>query len=97
MFIEKVELEKIQAYFRDKPVKKAYLFGSFARGEAEKESDIDILVELDYQMPIGLLFVEMKIDLEEILQRKVDLVSIKGFSKYILPTVEQEKKMIYAG
>ncbi|GAB4110448.1 MAG: nucleotidyltransferase family protein [Thermoflexibacter sp.] len=91
----KSEAEIIKAYFKDKPVKKAYLFGSYVRGEAREDSDIDILVELDYQVKIGLLFVKMKLELEDLLHKKVDLVSEKGFSKYIKPIVDNEKKLIY--
>jgi len=86
----------IKAYFQDKPVKKAYLFGSYVRGEARADSDIDILVELDYEVKIGLLFVKMQLDLEDLLHKKVDLVSEKGFSKYIKPIVDKEKLLIYA-
>lgn len=96
---ETIEIEKylviIKAYFEDKPVKRAYLFGSYARGEAGEHSDIDILVELDYQVKIGLLFVKMQLELEDLLQKKVDLVSEKGFSKYMKPIVDKEKKLIY--
>jgi uncharacterized protein len=88
--------EIIKAYFKDKPVVKAYLFGSYVRGEAREDSDIDILVELDYEAKIGLLFVTMQLDLEELLHKKVDLVSEKGFSKYIKPIVDKEKLLIYA-
>ncbi|MCG2716559.1 MAG: nucleotidyltransferase domain-containing protein, partial [Candidatus Marinimicrobia bacterium] len=38
----------ITDYFKDKPVLRAYLFGSQVRNEADVDSDIDILVELDY-------------------------------------------------
>jgi len=38
----------------------------------------------------------MQLELEEILERKVDLVSSKGISKYIKPIVDTEKKLIYA-
>ncbi|TAH22702.1 MAG: nucleotidyltransferase [Cytophagales bacterium] len=96
---EAIEIEKyldiIQVYFEDKPVKRAYLFGSYARGEAVEDSDIDILVELDYRVKIGLLFVRMQLELEDLLQKKVDLVSEKGFSKYMKPIVDKEKKLIY--
>ena len=47
----------LQKYFADRPVKKAYLFGSYARNTAVKgTSDIDILLELDYSKPIGMKF-----------------------------------------
>ena len=89
------KIKILHEYFRNKPVLKAYLFGSQARNEASINSDIDILLELDYSQKIGLLFVQMKIDLENLLNNKVDLLTEKGISKYIKPTVDGEKKLIY--
>ena len=83
------------AQYKDKPVKKAYLFGSYSRDSAEENSDIDILVELDYSQSIGLKFVRMQLDLQEILQTKVDLLSEKAVSKYIRPYIDNEKELIY--
>ena len=74
----------------------AYIFGSFVRGNADSQSDIDILVDLDYSQRIGLQFIQMKIDLEKILNKKVDLVSSNGLSKYIKPIIDGEKQLIYA-
>jgi len=54
-------------------LKSLALFGSFARNEATENSDIDILVEFD--IPIGLDFVLLADELEEILGVKVDLVT----------------------
>lgn len=96
MTLSKKNIEKISTYFETKPVLKAYLFGSQARGQANAESDIDILIELDYSKSIGLLFIQMQIELEELLKKKVDLVSSKGISKYIKPFVDKEKQLIYA-
>ena len=48
MHLSAQKLKTIRTYFQDKPVLKAYLFGSYARGEADRKSDVDILVELDY-------------------------------------------------
>ena len=75
---------------------KAYLFGSYVRGQADNHSDIDILVDLDYSEKIGLQFFQMKLDLEKLLNAKVDLVSSAGLSAYIKPYVDSEKQMIYA-
>jgi predicted nucleotidyltransferase len=86
---------KVDNYFNDKPVLKAYLFGSYARLEKDKNSDIDILVELDYSHSIGLEFVKMQLDLQEIFHRKVDLVTEEGMSKYIKPSVDKDKILIY--
>jgi predicted nucleotidyltransferase len=95
MNLDNSSIESIKEYFRMKPVLKAYLFGSFARGQADDQSDIDILVELDYSQKIGLGFVQMQLDLEKILKTKVDLVSYDSLSKYIKPHVDSEKQLIY--
>lgn len=96
MNLENSKIESIKTYFRTRPVLKAYLFGSYVRGLADKDSDIDILVDLDYSEKIGLQFVQMKLDLEKILNSKVDLVSSAGLSKYIKPLIDEEKQVIYA-
>jgi uncharacterized protein len=95
MQITENQLHIIKNFFKDKPVIKAYLFGSYVRGEATDESDIDILVDLDYSKRIGWDFINMKLDLEELLQKKIDLVSEKGLSKYIKPYIDFDKKLIY--
>ena len=96
MHLDKKIIKTINDYFRTRPVLKAYLFGSYVRGAADYQSDIDILVDLDYTQRIGLQFIQMKIDLEKILNAKVDLVSSNGLSKYIKPFVDNEKQLIYA-
>jgi len=96
MKLSKKNIKIIQDYFKDKPVLKAYLFGSYVTGKANAKSDIDLLVDLDYSKKIGLLFIQMQIELEELLNKPVDLVSYNGISKYIKPIVDQEKELIYA-
>lgn len=96
MILDKRKIKRINDYFRSRPVLKAYLFGSYVRGDADNQSDIDILVDLDYTQKIGLEFVQMRIDLEELLNIKVDLVSSNGLSKYIKPLIDNEKRLIYA-
>ena len=85
----------LQQFFSDKPVKKAYLFGSYARNEANSDSDIDILVELDYNQPIGMKFFSFQPQLEDLLNMKVDIVTSDGLSKYIKPFIDNDKIMIY--
>ena len=75
---------------------KAYLFGSYSRGNETENSDIHLLVELDYSQPIGLEFIQMQIDLQNLLSKNVDLVSARGLSKYVKPILDKEKKLIYA-
>lgn len=95
MNLDSSQIESIKNYFSTRPVLKAYLFGSYVRGEADGHSDIDILVDLDYSQRIGLQFIQMKLDLEKILNSNVDLVSSNGLSKYIKPIVDSEKELIY--
>ncbi|HEY5464122.1 MAG TPA: nucleotidyltransferase domain-containing protein [Hanamia sp.] len=96
MTLDDSKIDSIKKYFKTRPVLKAYLFGSFLHGNADSKSDIDILVDLDYSERIGLQFIQMKIDLEKLLNKKVDLVSSNGISKYIKPIVDKEKRLIYA-
>ena len=95
MTLNNSQIESIKDYFKTRPVLKAYLFGSYGRGMADNKSDIDILVDLDYSQKIGLQFIQMKLDLEKLLNNEVDLVSSKGMSKYIKPLVDVEKRLIY--
>jgi predicted nucleotidyltransferase len=96
MSFDKHKLELLKTYFKTRPVLKAYLFGSYVRNEEDSQSDIDILVDLDYSQKIGLGFVQMQLDLEKLLNIKVDLVSSNGLSKYIQSIVDREKQLIYA-
>lgn len=96
MNLSKNQLNLIADFFSKQPVLKAYLFGSYGRGMGNENSDIDLLVELDYTQPIGLEFIQMQLDLQKLLSKKVDLVSARGLSKYIKPILDKEKKLIYA-
>ena len=95
MVLSSSNINSLQNYFSTQPVLKAYLFGSYARNEALNTSDIDVLVDLDYSQVIGLEFVQMQLDLQDLLAQKVDLVSSRGLSKYIKPIIENEKILIY--
>jgi predicted nucleotidyltransferase len=95
MEISSDDIRVIKDYFQDKPVLRAFLFGSVSRNETSAESDIDILVDLDYSKHIGMGFVSMKFDLEEKLHKKIDIVSSNAVSKYILPFINKDKRLIY--
>ena len=65
----------LQCYFNTQPVSKAWLFGSYSRGEEKEGSDVDILVSFDKDAKISLFkYTSIICQLEELLQRKVDLV-----------------------
>ena len=77
-------------------VQRAFLFGSFARNQQKIESDIDILVELMPDSEVTLFqFTKMKLELEKLLHKKVDLQTSNSVSAYILPYIEKEKSLIY--
>lgn len=96
--ITREEIQRIVSeYFAGKPVRRAFLFGSRARGEATTASDVDILVELDYEFGVSLLdIIGMQQDLEEALGVKVDVVSAVGLSPRIAPYIHADKKLLYA-
>jgi uncharacterized protein len=95
MQLSQQHIKTIGRYFSGLPVKRAYLFGSYSRNEADENSDIDILVELDHSKPIGMQFFTYAEGLQELLKKKVDVVSDQGLSKYIKPIVDKEKILIY--
>lgn len=95
MKLSNSDIEFLKGFFSDKPVKKAFIFGSYSRDEADHTSDLDILVELDYSQHIGLGFIQMKYDIEDALNKKVDLVTEQSVSKHILPFIEEDKQLIY--
>ena len=95
MYLKENDIQIIRDYFAGKPVLKAYLFGSYSRHDADNDSDVDILVDLDYSQHIGLGFVQMKLDLEQRLQKTVDLVSSQAVTKRLLPYIDIDKQLIY--
>lgn len=87
----------IQEYFRTKPVLKAYFFGSILSNQFSEKSDIDILVDLDYQNGGGdfFMYLQMQEDLMSITKRKIDLVSSNGVSKFIKESIDLNKELVY--
>ncbi len=88
--------QMIADYFKTQPVLKAWLFGSYARGEETEESDVDILVEFDRSFPIGLFaYMRMHRELEEKLGCKVDLVEEGTLRPAVQNTANRDLKVIY--
>ena len=89
--------QQIAIYFKTQPVLKAWLFGSFARGEETPDSDVDILVRFDRtNTHIGLFaFGRMHRELEEKLGRKVDLVEEGTLRPTVQLAANRDIKMIY--
>lgn len=74
--------ERFKEALRKNKVKSIAIFGSYATGERREESDIDFLVEF-YESADLLDMVGLKLDLEELLAKKVDVVTRNSISKYI--------------
>ena len=89
--------QQIADYFKTQPVLKAWLFGSFARGEETPESDVDILFIPDRSDKPFTLFTMggMYMDLKELLGREVDLVEEGTLRPYASATANRDKKLIY--
>ena len=82
--------------FKTQPVVKAWLFGSFSRGEETPDSDIDILVQYDDNAKISLLYISHLIGLlEKLLHRKVDLVEEGCLLPFAEETANRDKILIY--
>src|ERR1700675_2441694 len=78
-------------------VKELSLFGSAVHGEMRPESDIDILVEFEPGVRIGLIKFESLVDeLESLAGRKVDLVTKRGLKPWVRPAVLKDARVIYA-
>ena len=89
-------IQTIRDYFATQPVQRAWIFGSYARGEERPDSDVDILVDLDKSKPIGLFqYVTMKLDLQDLLQREVDLVESGELLPFAQESANRDKVLIY--
>ena len=85
----------IAEYFKTQPVLKAWLFGSYSRGEETDVSDIDILIVLDDSQHVGLKFFGMYEDLKELLGRNIDLVTDRSLASFARESVDRDKILIY--
>lgn len=91
-----LDLNKIKHYLATQPVVKAWLFGSFARGEQTEDSDVDIAVIFDADAKVSLLtHAGMMCDLEEITGRSVDVATYDTIYPRIRKEVDKDKILIY--
>lgn len=90
-------LPRIREYFKDKPVLRAWVFGSCSRGEETDSSDLDILVDYDESAgPLSLFQIGgMLMDLSELAGRRVDLVESQGLMSFARPSVDADKILVY--
>lgn len=82
-------LKKVKPELQRKyPITNIGIFGSYARGEANNESDIDIAVDINGAM--GLSFVAMADEIEAILGIKTDVIPLRSIKPEYLPLIEKD-------
>jgi len=74
------------------PIKSIALYGSYARGEQDSSSDIDLLV--DFTQPIGMEIIDLTLDMEKILNSKVDIVTYNAIKNRLFKYIKNE--LVYA-
>ena len=85
--------KKIVKILKEKGIKRAGIFGSYARGEYNKKSDIDILIETPSNFSL-LDFVGLKLELEKMLKRKVDLVDYRVIKERLRERILKEEVIV---
>ena len=94
---ERIEMfSKIQKYLESTKVNRAWVFGSFARGEENENSDVDLLVDYDKSAGLSLLtIVRYQLDMEKLIGREVDLIESHSLKPFAVPLAERDKYLIY--
>ena len=93
--------DKVRPIAEEYGIDKVYLFGSYARGEATENSDIDFYVELS--KPLGLKFCSFFSDVEESVGKSIDIITKDGLynpvtmgaNKQLIQKINEERKCIY--
>jgi len=89
-------VNKLQTFFPAYPVEKAWVFDSYARGEETRKSDIDIMVRFDKKAEISLFdYIRIMHKLNDLLHKKIDLVTEGGIKKFARESIEQDKILVY--
>jgi len=80
-----------QAELRRRGVRHAALFGSVARGEGKRTSDIDILIELDREVPVGIFeYVGITQYLADLFPVRVDVANRSSLKPLVRPSIERD-------
>lgn len=89
-------ISTLQSFFEKQPVEKAWVFGSFSRGEETKDSDVDIMVRFDPKARITLfMFSDMICSLKDLLYRDVDLVEEGQLMDFAVESANRDKILVY--
>ncbi len=93
--------ERVRPIAEEYGIDKVYLFGSYARGDATEESDIDFYVE--FSKPLGLRYCSFFSDIEKSVGKSVDIITREGLynpvtlvaNEHLIQAINRERKCIY--
>ncbi len=88
-------VNSIRKVLSEEPVKKAWLFGSYARGQESIDSDMDILVEMAPNNLTMLGFLKIQTKLERATHKSIDLIEDRYLADFARKTADNEKVLIY--
>ena len=89
-------VNKLQAFFPAYPIEKAWVFGSYARGEETRKSDMDIMVRFEEKADISLFdYISIMHNLEDLFHKKIDLVEEGQLRRWAQDSAEQDKILVY--
>lgn len=91
----RILVERINEVLATEPVNKAWLFGSYSRGEDREDSDIDILVQMAPNDLTILGFLKIQTRLEAATSKHVDFIEDECLEDFARPSVEKDKVLIY--
>ena len=91
----KLLVDNICKVLEAEPVKKAWLFGSYARGQENPDSDVDLLVEMAPNDLTILGFLGIQTRLENATQKPVDLIEDDCLEDFARSSAEKDKILIY--
>jgi len=87
---------KIQAVLSRKPVTRAWIFGSYSRGEETPQSDVDILVQYDSGCRMSLMDISrIMVELSQALGVKVDLVEDGRLLPFAVESANRDRILVY--
>ena len=90
-----ISRERIEAFCRANGIRRLALFGSILRDDFRPDSDVDVLVEFQPGVHVGLAFIRMQDELSAILGHKVDLNTPGSISKYFREEVLHQAEALY--